>query len=177
MTQTPEAIGGSGGGVAVMDPNNSTNAIPNTLVVNADGSINVVSSASGTFEASAIANAAAPTYVEATVNPLSQDLNGNLRTSATPVKSTTFTPTQVTVPATANGILIIAANTARLGASITNPGPADVYVQQGATGVTTSNGWAIPAGTAFNIDSPLYTGALYGIVASGTQVVTVGELT
>lgn len=30
-------------GVAVMDPNNSTNATPNTLKVNADGSINVAS--------------------------------------------------------------------------------------------------------------------------------------
>lgn len=109
-------------------------------------------------------------------------------TTATPLKvsgtvtetapaSTTLTATQVTVPATANGILILAANTARLGAIISNPSTVTVYIQQAATGVTTSNGFGIPAGTSFNIDFPLYTGAVYGIVASSTQVVTVVELT
>lgn len=95
----------------------------------------------------------------------------------TPVKSTTFTSTQVTVPATANGILILAANANRLGATISNAGTVSVYVQQGATGVTTTNGFVIPGGSSYNIDEPLYTGAIYGIVATGTQVVTVVELT
>lgn len=127
-------------GAAIMDPNNSTAGIPNTLKVNADGSINTAA-------------------------------------VITPVSSDTFTPSQVTVPATANGILILAANTARKGAIITNPGSVSVYIQQAATGVTTSNGFAIPPGAAFNIDEPLYTGAISGIVASGTQVVTVAEFT
>lgn len=175
MTQTPVSIGGSGGGVAVMDPNNSTGAIPNTLKINSDGSINT--SATGTFESSANATAAAPTYVEATVNPLSQDLTGNLRTVSTPIKATTLTATQVTVPATTNGIIILAANANRLGATITNDGSTPIYFQQGATGVTTSNGKTLPAGSSYNIDEPLYTGAIYGIVASGTQPVSVVELT
>lgn len=91
--------------------------------------------------------------------------------------STTATATQVTVPATANGILILAANSSRKGATISNPGSVTVYIQQAATGVTTSNGFGIPAGSSYNIDTPLYTGAIYGIVASGTNVVTVVELT
>lgn len=92
-------------------------------------------------------------------------------------KSTTFTPTQVTVPATANGILILAANANRLGASISNPSSVTIYISQAPTGLTTSNGFAVPPGSAYNISSPLYTGALYGIVASSTQVVYVSELT
>jgi hypothetical protein len=94
-----------------------------------------------------------------------------------PLVSTTFTATQVTVPATANGIAVLAANALRVGAVISNPGPSTVYVHQASTGVTTSNGFGIPGGTSYTIDSPLYTGALYGIVASGTQVVTVSEMT
>jgi len=201
MAQQPTVIDR---GVAVMDPNNSTNAIPNTLKVNSDGSINTT--AAGTFEASAVATTAAPTYIDATVNPLSQNLSGDLRVVAkgggtagsaatgvltvqgiasmtpilatiTPVASTTMTCTQVTVPATANGILILAANSSRKGATISNPGSVPVYVQQGSTGVTTSNGFGIPAGSSFNIDEPLYTGAIYGIISTSTSVVTVLELT
>lgn len=139
MTQTQVVIRDL---TAIADPNNSTNAIPNTMKVNSDGSINTA----GT-------------------------------TTITPVKSTTLTATQVTVPATTNGILILAANTARLGATISNPGAVTVYIQQGTTGVTTSNGFGIPPGSSYNIDEPLYTGAIYGIVATSTQVVTVVELT
>lgn len=161
--------------IAVGDPVNSTNAIPNTLKINADGSINTT--ASGTFESSGVATAAVPTYIEASVNPLSMDLSGRLRTVVTPIRSTTFTPTQVTVPATTNGILVLAANTSRLGATVSNNGVVSVYIGSAATGLTTSNGFAIPAGSSYNIDSPLYTGALYGIVSTGTQAVTVVELT
>lgn len=96
----------------------------------------------------------------------------------TPQTSGTLTATQVTVPATANGILILAANTSRKGATISNPSATvTVYIQQAATGVTISNGFGIPPGASYNIDAPLYTGAIYGIVSTGTQVVTVVELT
>lgn len=89
--------------------------------------------------------------------------------------SSTLTATQVTVPATADGILILAANAARLGGTISNPSAVTVYVSSAATGLTTSNGYGIPAGGTLNIGSPLYTGALYGIVAAATQVVTAVE--
>lgn len=112
---------------------------------------------------------------------LTDSSTGALLTSipvtSTPNTSTTATATQVTVPATANGILILAANTSRKGAIISNPGSVTVYVQQGTTGVTTSNGFGIPAGSALNITNPLYTGAIYGIIASSTSVVTVVEFT
>jgi len=139
MTQTQVVIRDL---TAIADPNNSTNAIPNTMKVNSDGSINTA----GT-------------------------------TVITPVKSTVLTPTQVTVPATTNGILVLAANANRLGATISNPSSVTVYIGSAATGLTVSNGFGIPAGSSYNIDEPLYTGAIYGIIATGTQVVTVVELT
>ena len=140
-----------------------------------------------TAEVTSVASVAAPTYSEGIAEPFSQTLEGDQRViakqsgtwtvTASQPTSTTFTATQVTVPATANGILVIASNASRKGATISNPGPLTVYIQQGATGVTTSNGFGIPAGSSYNIDSPIYTGALYGIISTGTQVVTVSELT
>lgn len=210
MAQSPKVISS---GVAVMDPNNSTNAIPNTLKVNSDGSINTNATVIVTAESTAEATAAAPAYSEGQDAPLSQNLSGALRVisnttgsgtatgairvelptngtgvvglnagtavigQASPLTSSTMTATQVTVPSTANGIVILAANASRKGASISNPGSVSVYIQQGSTGVTTSNGYAITPGGAFNIDTPLYLGAIYGIVATGSQVVTVEEMT
>lgn len=97
-------------------------------------------------------------------------------TEAAPA-SVTLTASQVTVPATANGIVILAANANRVGATIVNPGTVAVFIQQAATGVTTSNGFGIPGGSSYNIDFPLYTGAISGIVSTSTQVVYVVELT
>lgn len=142
------------------------------------------SKTAGTAAASALLtggvyNTVAPAPTNGQQVALQLDSAGNLKTSSTvtPQTSATFTPTQVTVPATANGIAVLAANASRKGATVFNPGPSTVYVQQGATGVTTSNGFGIAAGASYNIDAPLYLGALYGIVASGTQIVTVAELT
>ena len=143
----------------------ASNPVPTTATIS--GSVTVNSDGKAT--------AAAPTYVEGTLNPISMDLSGNQRfISAT---SATMTASQITVPATANGIQILAANASRKGATIQNPGPLTVYIQQAATGVTVSNGFGIPAGMSYNIDSPLYVGAIYGIIASGTQVITAVELT
>lgn len=147
----------------------------NAALVTSSGKLEVDATITATAESTAEATAANPTYIEGQDAPLSQDLAGHLRTR--PLTCSTLTATQVTVPATANGILILASNASRKGATISNPGSVSVYIQQGATGVTTSNGFAIPPGGAYNIDSPLYTGAIYGIVATSTQVVTVVELT
>lgn len=94
-------------------------------------------------------------------------------TSATP--STTLTTSQITVSATA--VLILAANTARLGATVANQNTATVYIGQ-TSGVTATTGLPVPVGSAYNVDVPLYTGAIYGILASGTgQLVAAAELT
>lgn len=112
-------------------------------------------------------------------NQLKVNSDGSINTTAAvSVKSTTVTTTQVSVPSTANGILILAANTARLGALITNPSTVTVYWSQQSSGLTISNGTALPAGQTLSIDqSPLYTGAIYGIVAASSQTVTTAEFT
>lgn len=151
--------------------------LPTTATIT--GSVSVITDATAT--------AAAPSYTEGTDNPLSQTLTGDLRVTAkqngswavtnTPFTASTFTASQVTVPATANGILILAANANRKGATISNTSNVAIYISSAATGLTTSNGFAIPAGASYNIDSPIYLGALYGIVATATQVAYVVELT
>lgn len=102
------------------------------------------------------------------------NVEGSLTIS--PIASTTLTTSQVTISATA--VLILALNASRLGATVVNPaGAANLIIGQ-TSGVTATTGLIIPPGGAYNIDEPLYTGALYGILASGTgQLVSTAELT
>ena len=89
--------------------------------------------------------------------------------------STTATTSQTTVSATA--VLILAANTARLGASIENPAGPNIIYWGGANTVTTATGFPIPAGAAYNIDIPNYTGAVWAITTGSGQLSAVIELT
>lgn len=77
---------------------------------------------------------------------------------------------QVTVPATANGIRVIAANAKRRKIKIFNTGNTPVYYYKDNT-ITTSNGTFTP-GVAGYPFSTSYNGDIYAIVSSGTQVVT-----
>jgi hypothetical protein len=81
--------------------------------------------------------------------------------------------TQVVVPATANGILIAAANTARGSLTIVNHGAVDVYLYTDNT-ITTGKGILLVGskGASYTFYSQT---AVYGIVATGTQVVGVCE--
>jgi hypothetical protein len=81
--------------------------------------------------------------------------------------------TQVTVPATVNGILLIGANANRIKVRITNTGTTPVYIYKDNT-VTTLIGDLL-AGIAGYPWMSRYNGTLYGIVGAGTQVVTVYE--
>lgn len=92
-----------------------------------------------------------------------------------PVASGTATTAQTTVSATA--VLILAANASRLGASIENQaGPNTIYWGQANT-VTTATGFPIPPGSAYNIDVPLYLGAVYAITTGTGQLSATVELT
>lgn len=143
--------------------------------VTSDRKLKVDATVTTTAESTAEATAAAPTYTEGQDAPLSQNLTGDLRTIAKQTTSGTMTVTQVTVPATANGISLVASNSSRKGLIITNPGTVSVYYAQ-TNGVTTSSA-IIPAASSLVFDVPNYTGAVFGIVATGTQVVSVTELT
>lgn len=82
--------------------------------------------------------------------------------------SSTFAVAQVTVPATANGIVIKAANANRQRITITNAGASIVYLAKDDT-VTATTGHALLAGMAITLNT---TDAIYGIVAAGTNLVT-----
>jgi len=86
--------------------------------------------------------------------------------------SSTFTTAQVTVPATANGIQIAAANANRRRITVKNPaGGQPVYLKKDNT-VTTSNGHMLDGGESIELTT---TDAIFGIVAAGTQLVTTLE--
>lgn len=119
---------------------------------------------------------AASTAAVATDTALVVAISPNNGVTITPVSSSTMTVSQVTVPATANGISVLASNASRKGAVVTNPGPSTVFIAQ-TNAVTAAASFPLYAGSSFSIDEPLYTGAIFGIVASGTQVVGVLELT
>lgn len=90
------------------------------------------------------------------------------------VTSTGLTTAQVAASQTVATLL--AANTARTGASLVNIGPATVYFGK-TNAVTATTGYPVLPNTAFNIDIPLYTGAVFGICATGlTATVGVEEM-
>jgi len=89
--------------------------------------------------------------------------------------SAAFAATQVSCASTATSFLSArtgASGTARISATIENTGTTAVYV--GASGVTTSTGMLLPGivGASLTINT---TAALYCIVATGTETVTVLE--
>lgn len=131
--------------------------------VNSDGEL--MTSTSVTSESTAEATAAAPTYTEGQDAPLSQDLKGNLR-----VRTQSTTPAQSTVGDSATNVTLLAANTARKGATIYNDSSALLYLKLGATASTTSftaillgNGGGL--GGYFEVPYG-YTGIIDGIWAS-----------
>ncbi len=136
------------------------------------GKLDVNATFGGVVQTGAEATAAAPTYTEGQDAPLSQNLTGDLRVIAKTSMGTTLTSVPVTVPATANGIQMLAANLNRKSANIYNPGSVNVYFAQ-TNAVTTSSGY-IPPGQSLNIND--YTGAIFGIVAASTQSVSVMEV-
>jgi cytoskeletal protein RodZ len=79
---------------------------------------------------------------------------------------------QVSVTTTVGGTSLVAARGGRLGVLITNLGTTAVFL--GNTGVTTSTGVLLPGVVGASKTVP-FVGQIFGIVASGTQTVSVEE--
>lgn len=107
--------------------------------------------------------------------PLPVTFTASISASITPVISTTFTPSQVTVSSTSS-ILVLAGNANRKGATILNAGSVPLYLAQ-TSSLTTTTGFPVPVGSSYNVDEPLYTGSFYGIVTTGSQTANIVELT
>ena len=91
-------------------------------------------------------------------------------TTASSPGSANWPTTQVSVGASATSIL--SSRAGRLAVVITNTGTTAVYL--GGASVTTANG-ALLAGVAGASKTIPFTGAVFGIAASGSQTVTVEE--
>lgn len=136
-------------------------------------------------EADGMATAAAPVYIEGSLDPLSMNLAGDLRVIAkqsgawaiteTPTPSTIGT--QTSVASSAASVAILAANAARLGATVVNDGSNNLYMRLNAGAATTATFTVkIAAGGYYELPFR-YTGAITGIwdVATGSARIT--ELT
>jgi len=78
---------------------------------------------------------------------------------------------QITVAATAT-VIVAARAAGRNSVTITNLGTVDVFI--GGVGVTVANGHLLPGVKGASITLP-FSGALFGIAASGTQAVSFVE--
>ncbi|MBE9199087.1 MULTISPECIES: hypothetical protein [unclassified Nodularia (in: cyanobacteria)] len=87
--------------------------------------------------------------------------------------ATTANKLSITVAATATSIS--AANANRKGFNIENKTGQTIFVGTANT-VSASNYWfSIPDGTFYEMPRPIYTGAIFGIVASGTAAPQITE--
>jgi len=88
------------------------------------------------------------------------------------IGSPSFAPAQISVGTSPT--LIVGATVGRGWLCLTNTSATVVYL--GGPAVTTSTGHALGAGAAGAAGCIPYTGALYGVVASGTATVTEAEI-
>ena len=110
--------------------------------------------------------------VSATALPLPAGAATEATLAAQVVGCAGLATAQVTVDATAGGVVLCAARVGRRSVTVTNLGTADVFVGVGT--VTAANGELL-AGVKGSSQTYLYAGALKAIVASGTQAVSVRE--
>lgn len=99
--------------------------------------------------------------------------------SALPVTTTgsatsTGATNQVSVASTAT--VILGSNALRKGANIVNDGTATIFLGF-TSSVTAATGLQLASGSSFVIDTPLYIGGVWGIVATGTQTASYAEWT
>lgn len=115
------------------------------------------------------------TFWQAT-QPVSGTVTANAGTgifSTKPVRAAT--PTQSSVPGSASNVSLLAANAARLGATIFNDSSALLYVKLGVTASTSSYTVQMVAGSYYELPYD-YTGAVDGIWASATGNARITEL-
>lgn len=85
------------------------------------------------------------------------------------------TATLANVASSATNVTLLAANTARLGATIFNDSTQVLYVKFGATASATSYTVQIAAGGYYEVPQPVFTGKLDGIWASANGNARVTE--
>lgn len=120
----------------------------------------------------ALANAAAPTWTEGNQATLSADLAGNLRVRN--IRSGTSSVTSVAAAVADTSLL--AANAARVGATVANDSTAIMYLKLGTGASATSFTVRLTANAYYEVPFG-YTGAINGYWSSATGNARVTELT
>jgi hypothetical protein len=112
--------------------------------------------------------ASPPSLTDGQYTSLQLDSSGNLKTASQGLKLNGSTATAVTI--NSSGGVILATNTARTGAVITNLSNSVCYLFfTGAAGAAGTGSPLTTYGSAYVIDATnLYQGAIYGITAAGT---------
>lgn len=100
-------------------------------------------------------------------------VSGTVVTSTTKPATSTVTPLTVT----ASSSTLLAANSSRLGAFIFNDSTQDLKTKLGATASFTSFTLNIGPGDFYEVQQPVYTGIIDGILSSGVGSIKVTEVT
>jgi len=175
---------GVGSWTPILAVNQATGALQSTLangeigqfVIRSGSQIRVFSTTltSGTAAVSIYSSNAIVGSWHAVVGPLT---DAQLRAAVVPVKEVkAATPAQSTVSVLTSSTSILAANAARLGATLYNESGAIAYVKLGATASLTSYSVQIAIGGYYEVPFG-YTGAIDGITVAITAVLRVTELT
>lgn len=104
------------------------------------------------------------------------DGNGNLKTAVSTAGDTAATGTLSSVASSATSVTLLAANTARRGATVYNDSTAVLYLKLGATASATSFTVQLGAGDYYEVPGR-YAGIIDGIWASANGNARITELT
>lgn len=111
--------------------------------------------------------------IEGVANGTPVPISGTVNTAV--VRPANSTTAQTSVNNTS--ITLLASNANRLGAILYNPGNTTVFVKLGTAVTTTDYSFPMTKGQSVELGQPVYTGAITGTVASGTQSINTTELT
>ncbi|MBH8553316.1 hypothetical protein I8751_13215 [Nostocaceae cyanobacterium CENA357] len=101
--------------------------------------------------------------------------NSSTSVSVSPVTSTTGTDIDITIANTATQVL--AANANRKSFTIYNQTSVDIYFDYSSNVTTANYAFKLSAGSYYEMPvSPIYQGAVFGIVATGTASPQIREL-
>lgn len=118
-------------------------------------------------------NATPPTLTDGDHRALQLDVNGNLRTSMQGFVITTCTRSSAAVTSTSG--VVLAANSNRKTAVLSNAGTVDIYLSRGPTAAGGQGSLLKPAGSFEITPSILYTGVLSAVTVSGTSSLAIEE--
>lgn len=140
------------------------------------GSVTVVQPTAASLNAT-IGNASGASAVNIQDGGNSITVDGTFYQATQPISivpTTTMNHAQVSIPVTAGGTLLIAANTSRKSLLIQNIGAFAMFC--GNTGLSATTGFKVDIGASFFDDTAVFNGAVYCIGSGGTTTAAYREV-